>query len=202
MGFLIYLNAEGKEVDRKQKGRGRPPKGAVKNEEDGNYYVSEGDIVKSKKITKKNKAKSKITVSKISPKDISNIALDNVRPKDKKKVDKEYKFSYEIWHKIFSHNTGVDENEDRIIFFNPYVTVEIFAGEINLLDSVFVWVEINKNTGDIAIWGNYLRKRAGEPQTDSEEKMEEYLADQKHYGDQDYILGPPTHILVDAVSKE
>jgi hypothetical protein len=37
---IITLDASGKEVGREDKGRGRPPKGAVRK--DGNFYVTEG----------------------------------------------------------------------------------------------------------------------------------------------------------------
>jgi hypothetical protein len=39
MSFIVWLDADGKEIRREKKQRGRPPKGSVKKE-DGNFYVS------------------------------------------------------------------------------------------------------------------------------------------------------------------
>jgi len=102
---------------------------------------------------------------------------------------------------VFAYNTGKDEDENRIIFFNPYIPIDLFIGNKNLFNDVLTWVEIEKKTGDITMWGTFLRKRAPEPKTESKEEMETYLADQTLYGDQDYILGPPTYILKNAVLK-
>ena len=39
MSQIIWIDAEGKEIKREVKGRGRPPRGADKRD-DGNFYVS------------------------------------------------------------------------------------------------------------------------------------------------------------------
>jgi hypothetical protein len=40
MSDYVYTDVNGKEINRVTKGRGRLKKGAVKNEKDGNYYIT------------------------------------------------------------------------------------------------------------------------------------------------------------------
>jgi hypothetical protein len=50
MKYYIWIDSQGEEIRREPKGRGRNKPGAVLNEKDGNWYITEsGPIIQSER---------------------------------------------------------------------------------------------------------------------------------------------------------
>jgi len=131
--FIITIDNEGNEINRVRKGRGRPPRNAVRKP-DGNLYIVEG-ATRPVEIPKVEDEPEEIVSDKVV-----NTKIISTQP-----------LTIKLWEKVFSHNTGIENVGETIVFHNPLVMAYVQA-DIDMFNCIYSKATLDRTAGAISVW--------------------------------------------------
>lgn len=131
--YLITIDNDGNEISRIRKGRGRSPKNAVRKP-DGNWYICEGTTRPVELPQTEEETKPIVSNTVVNTKIINTQSLP-----------------INLWEKVFSRNTGIEDNGTVVTFHNPLVMAHVQA-DIDMFNCVYSKVKLDRTAGAISIW--------------------------------------------------
>lgn len=160
MSYYIYLDINGNEIKREDKGRGRPKKESVERQ-DGNFYITEGQ----------NAFPLKATVSKEKPVNKSVIhtnIVDNIEKQEEivdsgqehfkiRKTDKKTTLANLLKCLAGLPRQPIFEKH-KVIILRPAVMNDIGIDETIKTNGVYGKIEVNLQENVIYVWSTYWDK--------------------------------------------